>query len=208
MGWGYASPPPQTNKKIHILFFYIAYIINTIHKKMKHYRSRSNLRRSRKPKSRNNRRQRTYRYRGGAAGGPAGAAKRAQIAAEIAAKRAQIAAEIAAVDAGFNAAMGGKVSDIKLAIKQTINAGSSKEAKDRALSLMGSLNRYSPTRVVNAVMLAANQATADAAAAAARTGYLERHVLGDRPNSFGTPLVHSGNSKSQPAKHASPKHSH
>ena len=174
---------------------------------MKHYRSRSNLRRSRKPKSRNNRRRRTYRYRGGAAGGPAGAAKRAQIAAEIAAKRAQIAAEIAAVDAGFNAAMGGTVSDIKLAIKQTINVASSKEAKEHASTLMGSLNRYSPTRVVNAVMLAANQATADAAAARARDDYLKREVLGPQPKLFDDSLDHSrADSKSQPAaRAASPK---
>ena len=159
---------------------------------MKHYRSRSNLRRSRKPKSRNNRRRRTYRYRGGAAGGPAGAA-----------------AQKAQVDAAFNAAMGGTVTTIKNATSQA-SKGFCTEAKAHALVLMGSLSPYhDPTTVVTAAMLAANKAVVDAAAAATRTDYLARHVFGPKPNVFGTPVNHIlADSKSQPAKLASPKHPH
>ena len=158
---------------------------------MKHYRSRSNLRRSRKPKSRNNRRQRTYRYRGGAAGGPAG-----------------VAAQIAAVDAAFNAAVGG-IGNTVTNIKKAVGAAcrnSGKEAKGHALTLNGSLSHYPEGTFVNAAMLAANKAVVDAAAARTRDDYLKREVVGHKPNVFGTPLVHSGNSKSQPAKNASPKH--
>ena len=153
---------------------------------MKHY----NLRRSRKPKSRNNRRQRTYRYRGGAAGGPAGAV-----------------AQIAAVDAAFNAAMGGTVTAIKNALAQA-SRGSCKEAKARAFTLMGRLSPYrDPNTLVSAAILAADLATTTATSQAARSDYLARHVLGERPDVLKTPYEHSGNSKSQPAKPASPKYS-
>jgi hypothetical protein len=154
---------------------------------MKHY----TLRRSRKPKSRNNRRQRTYRYRGGAAGGPVGAA-----------------AQIAAVDAAFNAAMGSTVIVIKKATAQASH-GSCKEAKDRAFSLMGRLSPYDPNTVVTAAMLAADLATTTATSQAARSDYLARHVLGPQPNIFDTPIDHSlADSKSQPVKKTSPKCSH
>jgi hypothetical protein len=150
---------------------------------MKHYK----LRRSRKPKSRNNRRQRTYRYRGGAAGGPAGAA-----------------AQIAAVDAAFNAAMGSTVTVIKKAIAQASH-GSCKEAKDRALTLMGRLSPYSTDTVVTAAMLAADLAVTIAKSQAARQYEMSRHVLGDRPDVLKMPYEHSGNPKSQPTKLASPR---
>ena len=153
---------------------------------MKHYRSRSNLRRSRKPKSRNNRRRRTYRYRGGA---PAGNA----------------AAEIFALNAAFTGALGSDKRVIRTALG-AVNR-STKEAQDYMATLLGQIRGYGDNIPVTAASLAAKKATVDAAASAARKDHLERDVFGSKPN----PLVpyphHSGNPKSQPAKHASPKHS-
>ena len=161
---------------------------------MKHYRSRSNSRRSRKPKSRINRRRRTYRYRGGAAGGPAGAAKRAQIAA----KKAQIDAEIAALDAAFTAALGGTHASIKDAIIAVNKSNSSEEAKTHATTLLGRIRKYTGTQTqITQAMLTANQATADTAAATAREDELKRNVFGSQPKILGTPYKHSENSKSQ-----------
>ena len=153
---------------------------------MKHYRSRSNLRRSGKPKSRNNRRRRTYRYRGGA---PAGTA----------------AAQIAALDAAFAAALGSEKRVIRAALG-AVNR-STKAAQDHMASLLGQIRGYADTIPVTAAMLAADKATVDAAASAARTSYLDRHVHGNKPNTLEGSYTHSGNPKSGPAKPASPKHS-
>jgi hypothetical protein len=153
---------------------------------MKHYRSRSNLRRSRKPKSRNNRRRRTYRYRGGAAGGPAG--------------------EIAALNAAFTGALGSEKRLIRAALV-AVQPRATKEAQKHMMSLLNQMRDYTDNTQVNAAMLAADLAATTATSQAARSDYLARHVHGDRPDVLKKSYKHSGNSKSQPAEHASPKRS-
>ena len=154
---------------------------------MKHYRSRSNLRRSRKPKSRNNRRRRTYRYRGGA---PAGTA----------------AAEIVALNAAFTAALGNEQHVIRTALG-AVNR-TTKDAQRHMASLLGQIRDYDKNTIVTAAMLATDKANVDAAAAAARDTYLNRHVHGHRPNALGDPYQHSGIPRSGPAGHASPTKQH
>jgi hypothetical protein len=170
---------------------------------MKHYRSRSNLRRSRKPKSRNNRRRRTYRYMGGAAGGAAGAA-------------AAVAGEIAALNAVFDAAVlqgNLKKDGIKKALGAHRDAAKaagtplSRPALDHMLTLIQSISHHPSNAMINSALLSANSALLATTRDAAHTGHLVRNVLGDRPDVLKTSYEHSGNSKSQPAKPASPKHS-
>ena len=168
---------------------------------MKHYRSRSNLRRSRKPKSRNNRRRRTYRYMGGAAGGAAGAAA---------------AGEIAALNAVFDAAVlqgNLKKDGIRTALGAHRDAAKaagtplSRPAQEHMLTLIQSISHHPSNAMINSALLSANSALLATTRDAAHTGHLVRNVLGPRPNDLSAPYEHSGNPKSQPTKPASPKHS-
>ena len=154
---------------------------------MKHYRSRSNLRRSRKPKSRNNRRRRTYRYRGGAAAG-----------------NAKI--RIAALDAAFAGALGSEKRVIKAAVLAALDVDrSSNDVKNHTMRLLEQIREYADDKIVTAAMLSAKKATAHAAAAVSRAYELGRND-GPMPNPLSEALDHSrADSKSQPAKPASPK---
>ena len=154
---------------------------------MKHYRSRSNLRRSRKPKSRNNRRRRTYRYRGGAAAG-----------------NAKI--RIAALDAAFAGALGSEKRVIKAAVLAALDVDrSSNDVKNHTLRLLEQIREYADDKIVTAAMLSAKKATAHAAAVVSRDYELARND-GPMPNPLRDALDHSRvDPKSQPAKPASPK---